>query len=271
MISHKKSWLILGFTSLYSLVPAISTMAITTNLPSYSQQLPDNSIAQVSNCREVNVNTALNIRREPWGQVVGVLEDGDTVTIVGEPENDWVRINAPMEGYVATSFLTYCPGANVPTTDVSATVDDDDGAAVPGSNCREVNRTTPVRSSPDGDIILRLRENQAVIIANEGSNGWVPIEEPVSGFVSAQYLRTCSEDTAAIVDEDDVSTVTGSNCRRIVAADAPVRSEPRGDIIGTLDLNQTVTIANEGNSGWVPIEEPVSGYVSGSNLGYCSD
>ncbi len=40
--------------------------------------------------------------------------------------------------------------------------------------------------------------------------------------------------------------------------------------LGALANRQRVTIVNRGENGWVPISEPVNGYISGADLKYCS-
>lgn len=144
---------------------------------------------------------------------------------------------------------------------------------MPGSNCRQVSRDQLlVRQKPNGQIVGQLTDEQRVMIANEGFNGWVPIEYPINGYVVSQYLTNC-ETTANLptsVNDENVTTVADSNCRQIMSPDVPVRSQPMGDVIGKLDQTNQVSIANEGYDGWVPIERPYSGYVTSANLGDCT-
>ncbi|HBL10687.1 MAG TPA: hypothetical protein DD379_04645 [Cyanobacteria bacterium UBA11162] len=138
-------------------------------------------------------------------------------------------------------------------------------------NCRRVDtRTTNlnVRSSPGGRIIGSLSDKTLVSIENTGSNGWVPISSPQQGYVFAGYLTLCEEpvppsETATLLD----------NCRQVaVTGSIRVREEASisSPIIGTLANRQRVTIVNRGENGWVPISEPVRGYISGADLKYCS-
>jgi uncharacterized protein YgiM (DUF1202 family) len=138
-------------------------------------------------------------------------------------------------------------------------------------NCRRVDtrRTNlNVRSSPGGRIIGSLSDKTLVSIDNTGTNGWVPISSPQQGYVFGSYLNLCEEpvppsETATLLD----------NCRQVaVTGSIRVREEASisSPIIGTLANRQRVTIVNRGENGWVPISAPVSGYISGADLKYCS-
>ncbi len=227
-------------------------------------------LSQNKTCRQVNSDTFINVRNAPTGSVVGRLESADQVYIIDEVEDGWVQISYPIAGYVYAGNLAYC------TDDNSSNYDNPTAAnpnTVEGSNCRQVNRDRLlVRQKPNGQIVGQLADEQRVMIANEGFNGWVPIEYPINGYIASQYLTNC-ETTAnppTSVNEQNVATVADSNCRQIMSPDVPVRAKPMGDIIGKLDQNNQVSIANEGYDGWVPIESPVSGYVTAANLGNCT-
>lgn len=199
-MNFKKNALqLFGLTALYSVALAIFPKTANANQAPSLQTSDGYQIAQLTNCREVDVNTALNVRRQPGGQVVGTLNDNQNVTIAGEPANGWVRISGPMDGYVFARYLNYCAGAAAPTPSqpiAQTTPNILEGEAittVPGSNCRQiVSPNTVIRTKPDGEVIGTLQENQLVYIANEGVNGWVPVERPVSGYVNATNLGYCS-------------------------------------------------------------------------------
>lgn len=149
------------------------------------------------------------------------------------------------------------------------------------ANCREVNSPSgiTVRNRPDGEAIGTIAADQNLYIANEGRNGWVPVETPMSGYVRAEDLSYCSG-TATTVAEDNsisrqdpsefISMGVESNCRQAKQANILIRKQPQGDIIGTLENEQNVYIANEGRNGWVPIEQPASGYVRANDLTECT-
>jgi len=192
----KKTWQLLGFTTIYSLALTIFPKVASANQSPSVQGSDEYQIAQMNDCREVDVNTMLNIRQQPNGRVVGALEDAQTVNIIGEPEDGWVQIDAPMDGYVAARYLEYCTGAVPPSQPTSQTPPTTPGneqvSTVPGDNCRQVvSPNLSVRSQPNGEVIGTLEKNRTVYIANEGNNGWVPIERPIDGYVSSANLGYC--------------------------------------------------------------------------------
>ncbi|MBE9125006.1 MULTISPECIES: SH3 domain-containing protein [unclassified Coleofasciculus] len=199
MNSQKTSWQILGLTVLSSLALLTTPKTANANQPPSLQKSDSYQIAQqTDNCREVDVNTSLNVRRQPYAQVIGTLDDEQNVNIIGEPVDGWVRIDSPMNGYVFARYLNYCTGAASPSQSMTETTPTTPGSnevsSVPGSNCRQViSPNLSVRAKPNGDIVGSLEENQTVYIANEGVNGWVPIEKPMSGFVSSASLGYCFE------------------------------------------------------------------------------
>ena len=179
-----------------------------------------------------------------------------------------------------TLYLVYCsndyaatePEATNSPVAVAVPTEAENISTVPNSNCRQVTRNNlPVRNKPEGQLVGRLPRNQQVFMANEGFNGWVPIEAPINGYVPAEYLTACTGNTADLstANSEPLATVDGTNCRLVMSPDVPLRAEPMGNIIGTLNKNERVYIANEGFDGWVPIESPASGYVTAANLGQC--
>jgi len=282
MIFKNNSTIFLGFAAVYSLAAGF--------LPGLAKAEENGRFAQAVNCREVDVDTALNVRETPGGQVIGRLEDGENVYLSTEPVDGWVAIGSPMDGYVSTDYLNYCTGAisspAQPIAQATPTIPGDavpsTSSTVPGSNCREI--ITPdvtIRATPGGEAIGTLDENQEVYIANEGNRGWVPIESPVNGYVSATNLGYC--DGAAPGDEQSVqplppsasnpgelvSEVPGGDCRETNTSGVAIFNQPNGEIVGTLEADQAVYIANEGRGGWVPVEAPVDGYVNANYLTYC--
>lgn len=168
--------------------PAFSTATAATT-PQNLQPSPNKGEYQLAqtadNCRRVNTNGSnLNVRFNPWGRILGSLQDGTLVTITNQGSNNWVPISSPIAGYVYGTYLTLCnqpiPPGETPT---------------PLDNCREVKTRVGIaireESSITSPIIGRLTYNQRVTIVNRGANGWVPISSPVSGYISAIDLRYC--------------------------------------------------------------------------------
>ena len=60
----------------------------------------------------VNTNSApLNVRVGEWGTIIGQLPKGTKVNVTGT-SNDWSIIDDPMNGYVATQYLSSKPPVN---------------------------------------------------------------------------------------------------------------------------------------------------------------
>lgn len=139
------------------------------------------------------------------------------------------------------------------------------------NNCRRVDTRSSnlnVRSSPGGPIIGSLTDRTLISIENTSNNGWVSISSPQQGYVFGSYLTLCEEP----VPPSETATLS-DNCRQVaVTGSIRVREEASisSPIIGTLANRQRVTIVNRGENGWVPISAPVSGYISGADLKYCS-
>ncbi len=272
-------------TKKWTIILGTASIIAAQNYQSSTVSAQTNMInAETSACREVNVDNYLNVRNAPGGEVIGRLPDDQQVSIqtVG---NGWASISAPIDGYVSSNYLVYCadvPNLSdyyTPTSTTTAanpyeyTYGGENTSTVPGSNCRQVNTDgLPVMDEPNGNIVGQLMRGEAVMMANEGFNGWVPIEAPVNGYISAEFLTGCSSaamNTMSTMGQESVTTVAGINCRVTVSPDVQLRYEPMGAVIGMLAENQRVYIANEGYDGWVPVEKPTSGYVASANLGTC--
>lgn len=63
-----------------------------------------------SNCRLVNGMLGANIRERPSlnSPVLRILDYGDATNIANRGRKGWVKINAPINGYVAASSIGYC-------------------------------------------------------------------------------------------------------------------------------------------------------------------
>lgn len=160
-----------------------STFAAQSSQPLSQPRTPQ--LAQAtSDCRRVATRrTNLNVRSSPGGAITGSLADNTLVTIENAV-GDWVPISAPTQGYVSARYLEYCSQPVPPSTTVSDT-----------DNCRQVSsgNVLRVRRSPsiESPIIGTLTAGQQVTIDNRGASGWVPIDQPVAGFVSASRLTYC--------------------------------------------------------------------------------
>jgi uncharacterized protein YgiM (DUF1202 family) len=265
-----------------TLISTATLLASSTLSLQASAQTPEQLFAQSNSCRETNVATYLNIRNAPNGKVIARLRDAEQVYMTGKTSDGWVSISAPVDGYVSSKYLVYCANptpdpsddtsvSNVNALPTTATLAGENVATVAGDNCRLVNTNgLPVVDEPNGSVVGQLAVNDQVFIANEGFNGWVPIEAPINGYVSAQFLTQCAPGAGtAAMNQETLATISGTNCRQVMSPDVPLRGEPMGEVIGTLMKGQQVNIANEGFDGWVPVESPMNGYVTSANLGSC--
>ncbi len=223
-----------------------------------------------SNCRQVNADDVTLVSDPTGGKVIGSISKDEQVIIANEGNDGWVPIESPASAYIESKYLTDCETQVV--TDKSSVSLNEGGeeiSTVPGSNCRQVvSDGLQVMTRPMQTVVGELTKGQQVMIANEGFSGWVPIETPISGFIRSVGLTECDIENSSSYKEV-ISTVPGSNCREILSPNVLVRKEPKGEVIGQLEKGQQVMIANEGYNGWVPIEQPSSGYVTSPNLGLC--
>jgi uncharacterized protein YgiM (DUF1202 family) len=67
----------------------------------------------VDRCRQVAARGGLNVRREPsvYSSILGIVANGRYVTISNRGANGWVPISVPLNGYVSSAYLKYCPQA----------------------------------------------------------------------------------------------------------------------------------------------------------------
>ncbi|MBE9127799.1 MULTISPECIES: SH3 domain-containing protein [unclassified Coleofasciculus] len=245
---------------------ATNTAVTQNSQPSVSEQtLSQNSDelqrAQASdNCRRVSTNGInLNVRATPNGRVVGSLADNTLVTIENRGTGGWVPIASPQKGYVYGAFLALCEQPVPPTK-----------TPTPTDNCRQVSALGGLRvrqrASLTSPIIGLLADGQRVTIVNRGTNGWVPISSPQEGYVSGDYLKLCDRSA------QPTPPPTSANCRRVSAIGGlAVRESPSIDsaVLGSVENGDLVTIVNRGANGWVPISEPLTGYIQAASLKLC--
>lgn len=136
-----------------------------------------------SSCRQVTANNVLNVRREPSleAAVVGTIAARRNVTIQNQGDKGWVPIVAPVEGYVFAEYLADCPSVPIPPSLCRAVQTD-----IGGLNVRR-------EPSVEAAIIGQVANGRRVTIENQGDKGWVPINVPLNGYVSAQYLAPCTQ------------------------------------------------------------------------------
>jgi hypothetical protein len=143
--------------------------------------------------------------------------------------------------------------------------------------CRAVNKKVSVykQASTTGAIVSTLNAENKVTLADNGSNGFIGISSPVSGYVQVANLKPCA-----------TPPPTGNTCRRVIQPlGLAIRKEASPDsasvggvaYLERVDLTTTPATSKKGPDGrnWIQIAKPAAGWVSNgfpggnSNLGRC--
>lgn len=175
--------------------PMVTNLAQAQQVESYRPPSAPPLLAQIESCRQVSSTVSgLNVRQAPslGAGVVGVVPGGNEVVLQDLGTGGWAPITAPYNGYVSTSYLTNCaPG-------VGGTFNDAPVAADPASAtnmCRQVivRSGLNVRAEPTvySTRLTALSTGTNVQVAGPATNNWVPIAEPVDGYVSSRFLGAC--------------------------------------------------------------------------------
>ncbi len=158
-------------------------------------------LAQVDNCRQVtNRISGLNVRQAPTltADVIGVVPGGSNITLQNRGQSGWVPITAPFDGYVSAGYLIYCNPA------VRGTISDTPVVNAPVANapvaaasevCRQVivRSGLNVRAEPTvySTRVGSLPTGTNVTVVGSEVNNWLPISEPINGYVAARFLGDC--------------------------------------------------------------------------------
>ncbi len=96
-------------TSTPSPTPAPSPTPTPTPTPTPSPTSTSTPSSDL--CRRVLASGGLQVRQQPsiGSTVVGVVADGQNVTIKNPGASGWVPISGPLQGYVSAAYLRYCP------------------------------------------------------------------------------------------------------------------------------------------------------------------
>jgi hypothetical protein len=182
----KLSWVSMAAIALEA---SVSSPAQANELVQGQERSPQR-LAQVDTCRQVLPGIGgLNVRATPTleAEVVTVLSGGSTVTIDNLGAEGWVPISAPVEGYVSSRYLQNC----VPAAQAVPAV----GGPIPEDTCREVivRSGLNVRAQPTvySTRLAALPTGAQVPVSGPVVNNWVPIEEPVIGYVAERFLGPC--------------------------------------------------------------------------------
>jgi uncharacterized protein YgiM (DUF1202 family) len=142
-------------------------------------------------------------------------------------------------------------------------------------NCRQISSGIPglnVRRAPSltAEVVGVVPASTNVAIESLGADGWAPISAPYEGYVSTNYLTTCSptDEIAAVAPVEP----EGDQCRQVmVRSGLNVRVSPNrySNRLTALPMGTTVQINGPANDNWVQITAPVNGYVAERFLGSC--
>jgi uncharacterized protein YgiM (DUF1202 family) len=147
----------------------------------FSRNQDEFQLAQSGSCRQVVAESGLYVREGPtiFSEAIGILNYGRNVTVQPGGTERWVRISAPLAGYVYAGWLGACQSA----------------VSIPSESCRLViaNKGAPIRNLPstEGIMLGKVASGRRVTIENRGANGWVPISAPLEGYISSAYLTGC--------------------------------------------------------------------------------
>lgn len=185
--------------------------------------LPAPLLAQVG-----TVRTRENLRAEPNGQVIAVLEPGLVLEVMGRREG-W--LDTQLDGWVWIPSLQEVARADY---DVVVSVAD-------GEN---------LRASPSGEIVGRLRRG-TLLQARERVPGWIRVSR--RGWIWAPSVELETAARAGIAARDPERAV--SSFRSVAAAGASILAGPDGDTLARarpgVDLQ---VLGREGNWARVRVE-----------------
>lgn len=186
----------------------------------------------------VKVGSNLNVRNAPWGDIVGSLNNGDKVEIVGR-DGTWLKIKHG-------STTAFVHEAYVETSATAA-------QKVIARGTVQVNTDLNVRSGPWGDIIGSLHNNDQVeILAHDGD--WLKIKyNGNTAWVHKDYVKQGGATTPPPTTPTTPPPATATKMVVNAQSGLNVRSAPWGAIIGGLNHGTTVTIKRR-QAEWAVIE-----------------
>lgn len=157
--------------------------------------------------------------------------------------------------------------------------------------CRAARRNIFIyRDRSTNSPLSALSIDERVRLADNGVNGWIAVDAPITGFVQASDLRPCVEQPVASPQPQPQPQprppIAANTCRQVSWDEGlEVKRAPNGDRVGgvayaqqvTLTGNQQATFDRDRNANrlWAEISSPVRGWVTsgleggGSNLAPC--
>lgn len=178
-------YFLICFTAFCNISAQMSLDSITTSDSTVSETPDAETIASTADATGpstrsgtvVNANV-LNVRRIPWGTIIGKLHKTDSVTIIGESsDKKWYKIS--YNGSAAYVYKSYIRAGAV-------------NSETPATQTRSGTITAGslnVRATIWGTKIGILRKNERVSILDE-SQGWYKISyKGKTGWISGKYVK----------------------------------------------------------------------------------
>lgn len=178
----------------------------------------------------------------------------------------WALVTAPVAARVDIAAPAPATAQRSPATLVAQ-----------ADRCRQVSAGITglnIRQSPamTAAVIGVVPRGGTVNIDDLGSDGWVPIAEPMDGYVSSRYLTRCDGVADPIAAAPSIPS--GGQCRQVtVRSGLNVRVEPNryAARLTALPTGTEVTLADSETDTWTMISAPVEGYVAKRFLGSCAE
>ncbi|MCT7986436.1 SH3 domain-containing protein [Laspinema sp. A4] len=268
-----------------------------TVLPATSIAVPEGAsldlaqaqIAQSPACRAVDADPGLNIRAQPGGEIIGSVENNNLVALENpSPQGqDWVEIQAPMNGYVAATYLNYCSEAAaqqqpIARVDQQGTMSQQSSQTQPAQTGQPMDQAMnqPAQTGQPMDQAMN-QPAQTGQPMDQAMNQPAQIGQPMDQAMNQPAQTGQPTDQTAQMEQpmyqqgqtpQAMNQMEGESCRAISSNEGlNVRSQPEvgSEVITTLPDATQVQIQNPGEDGWVPISEPIQGYVAAENLIMC--
>lgn len=198
------------------------------------------------------VTDYINVRNAPstQGDVVGKIEDGAMVKVVGEV-GDWYQIETrTLVGYCKSEyFVTELTGVENPVQPAKMT-------AVCNATDYVNIRSTP---STDGDVVGIVYNGNAVTILETASD-WYRIKTDLAeGYSKAEFFTVASGTSQA--ENAAQPTVSTAICKASDYVNLRFTPSVDGDVLGVVYEGSVVTVLEEVND-WLRIKvEEKEGYV----------
>ncbi len=182
---------------------------------------------------------------------------------------------------IATSGISFpaSAGTNITTSQESLQLAQ---ASLVGQ-CRATKLQIPIFRAADAtsEAIGLIASDEQVTLADNavGANGFIGISAPLTGFVHAVNLKTCSSGTAPPGDKDVCRQVVRPPQGLLIRRQPSTTAAQVGQVasLGRVTLSTTpATVKQADNRNWIEISSPARGWVSNgllterqSNLVYC--